>query len=208
MLCLRCGRHDISDARTGFCGACASEALLERSNERHAAAARERRDRWHRELKRAEYLNKRVWAALRPRERPSPHVAPGELAADAIEHLNRVRQVLGKSDTAAREHLEAASELVRQLAVGPDVDDGTLTPSQLCEVAGIKPDQLRYLIYKSGRVPYVNPVPGSLRHFGPEVVAAVVRIAAEWNGHAIKPAPSANGRRIAQSGMDRASATG
>ena len=81
-----------------------------RSRTQSAAAQRERQRRH------------RLREKVQPREPARPHADPWELGAECLDHLQRVRAAIG-ANVSARHHLDAAQELVRQLAHGPLSED-------------------------------------------------------------------------------------
>lgn len=85
----------------------------------------------------------RLLTKTKPRELAHPNSDPLELAWEALQHLVSVRQGL-KSNVRAREHLDQAEELVRQLGWGP-------------EPAGLAQASLRLRTASEG--PFTQPPP-------------------------------------------------
>jgi hypothetical protein len=124
-LCPSCAARPIEDDETGWCGQCVGNRLVEHYIERKHGAAEARSAKWRarsasdqpdatRERQRASRLAR----AVQPRERPQDTADPWEICARGLQHLKRVEVSMGSN--ASREHLEAARECLRQLAVGPE----------------------------------------------------------------------------------------
>ncbi len=125
-LCPRCASEEITDEVTGWGPKCSAEVATERYIAKRDAEIEERRRRWKQRSAsgtpaalRERQHRSRLLRRTRPRERPSPFADPLGIAFECIEHLVSVRQGL-KSNPRAREHLDQAEELVRQLGWGPE----------------------------------------------------------------------------------------
>jgi hypothetical protein len=127
-LCPRCASRPIDETNTetGWCTQCSDTVVVEHYIDREHAAADARNAKWKarsasdqpdatRERQRASRLAR----AVQPRERPEDSADPWEICFRGLQHLKRVEVSMG-SNAGGREHLEAACECLRQLAVGPE----------------------------------------------------------------------------------------
>jgi hypothetical protein len=127
LICSRCAGAAANDS--GFCDRCLAEHHVERYNAQDAEDAARRREDWRRRTTgpgvsgsaiaaRERQKRHRLLEAVRPKEPPPAWADPYELARKALGHLSRVRVFLLASSLTL-EHLDAAAELVKQLATGP-----------------------------------------------------------------------------------------
>ncbi|MGH2635751.1 MAG: hypothetical protein ACRDHU_06375 [Actinomycetota bacterium] len=122
-VCPSCGLRYIEDPVTGFCEPCAGERAAESYLAAEAGAIAERRSAWvdrtaYRRHWRERQNRKRLLERVRPREPAPPHADPFVMAQEALMHLAKLRGAARRSG-ALMPHLEAAEELIRQLAWGP-----------------------------------------------------------------------------------------
>lgn len=91
--------------------------------EADSKAISKRRDEWWHWSDTADHATERqrrhrLREAVRPREPAGEWVDPWEVAKEALDDLQRVRQAL-RAQVTARAHLDAAAEAIRVLAWGP-----------------------------------------------------------------------------------------
>lgn len=128
-VCPSCGVRDVEDARTGFCARCAGERAAESYLAAESEAIATRREAWANISARARDLLRpsdrerqrrhRMLERIRPREPAPPHADPFQVAEEALFHLGRLHATVRHHPTLAPD-LEAAEELIRQLAWGPE----------------------------------------------------------------------------------------
>ena len=109
--------------RIGLCPGCHSERLLQNYLEKDGEEIVERRHRWKDWSQTPEHLRERqrrhwLLTKTKPREPANPRSDPLEIVFDWLELLGTVRLGL-RSNVRAREHLDEAEELVKQLGWGP-----------------------------------------------------------------------------------------
>jgi hypothetical protein len=121
-LCPGCARREI-DTPSGVCAPCVVRRQAELYSERDRSAVQVRWISWsERTLRPDVEVVKLRQQRCRLRRIVHPHEAapadaddPGALAARGLAELRKVR-----ASPEAREHIEAASEVIRRLAFGPD----------------------------------------------------------------------------------------